>query len=74
MENCCPISDVTCIGGPNFFVYKTGNEFVTQVKTPMAKMATFPYQLKKNTDEHGKPGRLRVYPGIYSNFCYIQIY
>ena len=35
-----PIPDVARIGGPNLFVYRTQDEFVSQVKTLMEKPVT----------------------------------
>ena len=43
-------------------------------QAPDVCIGVIPISTKKNTAGNGKPGRLRIYPGIYSNFCYIQIY
>ncbi len=37
----CPVPDVSRIGGPNLFVYRTRDEFIAQVKTLMDNPATF---------------------------------
>jgi len=42
-----PIPDVSRIGGPNLFIYKTRDEFVAQVKTLMDNPRTFHINLEK---------------------------
>ncbi|MEN6395277.1 MAG: glycosyltransferase [Methanoregula sp.] len=42
-----PIPDVTRIGGPNLFVYRTRDEFIAQVKTLMDNPGTFHINLEK---------------------------
>jgi hypothetical protein len=42
-----PIPDVTRIGGPNLFVYRTRDEFVAQVKTLIDNPAIFHINLEK---------------------------
>ena len=68
-----PIPDVTRIGGPNLFVYRTRDEFVAQVKTLMDNPATFHINLEKYSWKE-KARQFEKLLGIYSNFCYIQIY
>jgi len=41
-----PIPDVTRIGGPNLFVYKTQDEYVTQIQSLMKNPGTFDINLE----------------------------
>jgi phosphatidyl-myo-inositol dimannoside synthase len=41
-----PIPDVTRIGGPNLFVYRTREEYITQIKTLMKNPLTFDINLE----------------------------
>jgi glycosyltransferase involved in cell wall biosynthesis len=41
-----PIPDVTRIGGPNLFVYKTQDEYVTQIRSLMKNPGTFDINLE----------------------------
>jgi glycosyltransferase involved in cell wall biosynthesis len=42
-----PIPDVARIGGPNIFVYKTQDEFITQIQSLMKNPRTFDINLEK---------------------------
>jgi hypothetical protein len=42
-----PIPDVEQIGGPNLFVYRTQEEFITQIQNLMSSRPTFSINLEK---------------------------
>ena len=60
-----PIPDVTRIGGPNLFVYRTQDEFITQVKNLMEKPVTFQIDL----EHYSWKEKSRQFEAILSDIC-----
>jgi hypothetical protein len=57
-----PIPDVTRIGGPNLFVYRTRDEFVALVKNLMEHPATF----QINLENYSWKEKARQFEAIFS--------
>ena len=60
-----PIPDVTRIGGPNLFVYRTPEEFVARVKDLMDHPATF----RINLENYSWKEKARQFEEILSELC-----
>ena len=60
-----PIPDVTRIGAPNLFVYRTQEEFITQVKRLMEKPVTFRIDL----ENYSWKEKARQFESILSDLC-----
>ena len=60
-----PIPDVTRIGGPNLFVYRTREEFVDRIKYQMDHPATF----RINLENYSWREKARQFENILSELC-----
>jgi glycosyltransferase involved in cell wall biosynthesis len=60
-----PIPDITRIGGPNLFVYRTHDEFITHIKTLMKKPVTFHIDL----EHYSWKEKARQFESLLSDIC-----
>lgn len=60
-----PIPDVARIGGPNLFVYRTRDEFITHVKNLMERPATFHI----NMENYSWKEKARQFESVFSGLC-----
>ena len=64
-----PIPDVTRIGGPNLFVYRTRDEFITHIKNLMERPATFHI----NMENYSWKEKARQFESLFSGLWPVGI-